>query len=194
MTSPDIKRGNLPQGQQEVALADVRDIYVELHIAPEWSRIDPVRQAIGLCITSVFGNNDLQDALGMVCAELLENAIKYGKPDPNGILLLLRDQVRNDQQEIILSIINAVEESSHHIQVLQQRIRWIQTFDSPADAYMAALTMVYERAESQSEGGLGLVRIAYEGGCQLECDSPSDGMMAVHARYRLPPLPNKGES
>lgn len=176
-------------------MTDVQDIYVELHIPPEWSRIDPVRQAVGLCVAAVFGSEDLRDALGMVCAELLENAIKYGKSDPGGVKLVLQNRLCQEHQEVVLSVINAVEGASHHIEVLQQRIQWIRSFDSPAEAYMAALTMVYERAETQGgEGGLGLVRIAYEGGCQLDCDSPSEGVMAVHARYLLPLPPSKAPS
>ena len=70
--------------------------------------------------------------------------------------------------------------------MLQQRIAWIHTFASPGEAYMAALTTVYERAEAQGgEGGLGLVRIAYEGGCELDCLSPAEGMLTVLARYIL---------
>ncbi len=166
---------------------DARDLYVELHIPPEWSRIDPVRQAVGLCVAAVLGSEDLRDALGMVCAELLENAIKYGRSDPRGVRLVLRQSAQDNQQVVTLSVINAVESASHHLAVLRQRIDWIRGYDSPAEAYMAALTTVYERAEAQGgEGGLGLVRIAYEGGCQLDCDSPAEGYMAVHARYIVP--------
>ncbi|MCS6899184.1 MAG: hypothetical protein RMJ98_06330 [Myxococcales bacterium] len=166
---------------------DARDLYVELHIPPEWSRIDPVRQAVGLCVAAVLGSEDLRDALGMVCAELLENAIKYGTSDPHGVRLVLQQSIQGNQKEVILSVINAVERTSHHLTALQQRIEWIRSYKTPAEAYMAALTMVYERAEDHGgEGGLGLVRIAYEGGCQLDCDSPAEGYMAVHARCLVP--------
>jgi hypothetical protein len=165
-------------------MTNVRNLHVELNVQPEWSRIDPVRQAIGLCVAAVFTSEDLRDALGMVCAELLENAIKYGKPSPSGVRVVLQEQEAGERTELTLSVINEVERSSHHLSVLQQRIAWIRKFESPAEAYMAALTTVYERAETQGgEGGLGLVRIAYEGNCQLDCDAPDDGFMAVHARY-----------
>jgi len=173
-------------------MTDAQDLYVELHIPPEWSRIDPVRQAVGLCVAAVLGSEDLRDALGMVCAELLENAIKYGKPDPHGVRLVLQNKVIGDHLEVTLSVSNAIERSSHHLEMLQQRIDWIRAFESPAEAYMAALTTVYERAETQGgEGGLGLVRIAYEGGCRLDCDAPAEGFMAVHARYTVPVPPGK---
>jgi len=174
-------------------MTDGHGLNVELCIPPEWSRIDPVRQAMGLCVAAVFGSDDLRDALGMVCAELMENAIKYGKPDPRGVSICLRERAAGGQRELTLSITNAVEQSSHHLEVLRQRISWIRGFASPAEAYMAALTTVYERAETQGgEGGLGLVRIAYEGGCQLDCESPSDGVLTVRARYLIDVKPAAG--
>jgi hypothetical protein len=155
---------------------------VELCIPPEWARIDPVRQAVGLCIAAVFANDDLKDALGMVCAELLENAIKYGKPDPRGVRIRLNEENRR----VCISVTNAVEEASHHLSVLQQRVAWISNFATPSEAYMAALAQVYERAEEEGgEGGLGLVRIAYEGGCRLDVSSPAEGMLMVRAQYAL---------
>lgn len=173
-------------------MTDGRGLNVELCIPPEWSRIDPVRQAVGLCVTAVFANSDLSDALGMVCAELLENAIKYGKPDPRGVRVRLQERLLGEQREVTLSVINAVEGATHHLAVLQQRLEWIREFESPAEAYMAALTTVYERPETQGgESGLGLVRIAYEGGCRLDCDSPSEGFLAVRARYFIEARPDE---
>ena len=167
-------------------MIDGHGLNVELTIPPEWSRIDPVRQAVGLCVAAVLANDDLRDALAMVCAELLENAIKYGKPDPRGVCVQLQQRPIGTQIEVTLSVTNAVEQASHHLAMLQQRIAWIRTFESPGEAYMAALTTVYERAEAQGgEGGLGLVRIAYEGGCLLDCTSPAEGVMTVLARYTI---------
>lgn len=154
---------------------------VEMTIPPEWGRIDFVRQAVGLCVAAVFANDDLRDALGMVCAELLENAIKYGKADHVGVRVTLLES----GQEVTLAVTNAVEETSHHLDMLRQRIAWIANFEDPSEAYMAALAQVYERAGEQIEGGLGLVRIAYEGGCRLDCESPRDGLLTVLARYRI---------
>jgi hypothetical protein len=159
---------------------------VELCIPPEWARIDPVRQAVGLCVVAVFANDDLRDALGMVCAELLENAIKYGKPDPKGVLVRLVERQLGDRREVVLSVTNAVEEASHHLSALRQRISWIKSFASASEAYMAALTQVYERSDAQGgESGLGLVRIAYEGNCSLDCEEPLEGFMSVRAQYVL---------
>jgi hypothetical protein len=137
-------------------------------------------------VVAVFANDDLRDALGMVCAELLENAIKYGKPDPRGVQVRLVERRLGDRREVVLSVTNAVEEASHHLNALRQRIAWIKSFASASEAYMAALTQVYERSDAQGgESGLGLVRIAYEGNCSLDCEEPAEGLMAVRAQYVL---------
>jgi hypothetical protein len=151
---------------------------LSLRIPPEWARIDPVRQAVGLCAEAAFASEDMRDALGMVCAELLENAIKYGKPDAGGI----RIHVTETADDVVVEVTNAVEDVSHHAAQLRERIAWITSFETPSEAYMAALSQVYERAEA-IEGGLGLVRIAYEGACQLACET-TDGLLTVRARYR----------
>ena len=54
-------------------------------------------------------------------------------------------------------------------------------FDTPADAYVAALQVVYERGSEGHESGLGLVRIAYEGGCRVTCRTDGDGRVTVRA-------------
>jgi signal transduction histidine kinase len=158
---------------------------VVLRIPPEWARIDPVRQAVGLCVVAVFASDDLKDALGMVCAELLENAIKYGKPDGRGVKIQLIERGDGPDKEVMLSVTNAIESTSHHIDSLRQRLAWIDAFSTASDAYMAALSQVYERADEGAESGLGLVRIAYEGGCKIDCESPGEGLMTVRAHYSL---------
>ena len=58
-----------------------RGLQLTLSIPPQWARIDRVRQAVGLCLAAVFSDTELEDALAMTCAELLENAIKYGQAE-----------------------------------------------------------------------------------------------------------------
>jgi hypothetical protein len=158
----------------------MQTIQLDVRIPTEWGRIEPAREAVGHLIEAVFTDHDLKDALSMVCAELLENAIKYGKPNSRGVRL----QLNEDPEGLIIAVTNAVEDGSHHMSVLREKIDWIRAFSDPTEAYMAALAQVYERPEEEQNGGLGLVRIAYEGGCSLDCSS--DGStLTVLARHRL---------
>ena len=156
---------------------------LDFRIPTEWARIDAAREAIGSCLYAVFADADLKDALSMVSAELLENAVKYGKPDPDGV----RIRLLYDGQEVCVEVTNLVEQTSHHTKVLQSKLDWIRAFHDPADAYTAALAQVYERTDEEAAigGGLGLVRIVYEGGCRLECCSTADSLSVI-ARYSRP--------
>ena len=61
------------------------DLFLELSIPPEWTRIDRVREAVASSLGAVFGSSGVDEALSMVSTELLENALKYGTPPHGGI-------------------------------------------------------------------------------------------------------------
>lgn len=152
-------------------------LQLELRIPPQWARIDRVRQAVSLCIAAVFADTDLEDALAMTSAELLENAMKYGKSDSDRVTLTVFDHA----DEVVVSVSNALG-GEGDAEALRRRIAWISGFESASDAYMAALAEVSERDGGQ--GGLGLVRIAYEGGCRLSCDGTGTEL-TVRAHHRF---------
>ena len=159
----------------------MQTIQLDFRIPTEWGRIEPAREAIGSFIVAVFADTDMKDALSMVCAELLENAIKYGTPDPDGVRLCFRTELG----ELVIAVTNRVENGSHHMAVLEEKLAWIRAFPDATAAYMAALSEVYERPEEEQNGGLGLVRIAYEGGCRIECSADAN-TLTVTARYLWP--------
>jgi hypothetical protein len=139
---------------------------LNLTIPPDWSRIDPTREAVGLLVLAIFGDDDLRDALAMVSEELLENAIKYSTPGSTVSI-----SIRHDGERVAVSVSNAVDESSAHAAALRERIDWLRRFPDAASAYRAAIGKVYETApRPDGEAGLGIVRIAYEGRCGVTCD------------------------
>ncbi|MFO0662265.1 MAG: DUF6272 family protein [Polyangiaceae bacterium] len=165
----------------------MQTIQLDVRIPTEWGRIEPAREAIGFLIAAVYADTDLKDALSMVCAELLENAIKYGKPNESGVRL----QLQEEPESVVISVSNSIENESHHTAALQEKLDWIRGFADATEAYMAALAQVYERPEEEQNGGLGLVRIAYEGGCTLDCSSDQN-TLTVHARHRRGPAAKEG--
>jgi hypothetical protein len=158
-------------------------IHLDLSIPPDWTRIELVRKAVGFCVWAVFGRGDLRDSLSMVSAELLENAVKYSAPDQQVHLAILEEP-----ETLIVAVTNTVDNAAPHLAALTQRLEWLRTFPSAADAYMAALSEVFDHkdAERAGEGGLGIVRIAYEGGCVLDCDTSIPGQVTVRASRTLP--------
>lgn len=157
-------------------------IRLDLSIPPDWTRIELVRKAVGFCVWAVFGRGDLRDSLSMVSAELLENAVKYSAPDRD-----VRLSITEEPDKLVVAVTNEVEGDAH-VTTLVQRLEWLKTFSSAADAYMAALSEVFDHKgeERAGEGGLGIVRIAYEGGCDLECDTSTPGQVTVRASRALP--------
>jgi hypothetical protein len=155
----------------------VLGLRLDLSIPPEWSRIDPTREAVGLLVLAMFGDDDLREALAMVSEELLENAIKYCRPETTVSIA-----IRHADDHVVIAVTNAVDGDTLHVGLLQQRIDWIRKFASPAEAYAAAIARVYEQGQrAAGEPGLGIVRIAYEGRCQLACDVSVPGEVTVKA-------------
>jgi hypothetical protein len=149
-------------------------IYLELCLPPSWDRIELVRQAVALSVDAVVGDADFKDAIAMVASELLENAVKYGKPG-----CPLRLVVEEHPEWVAVRVSNRVDPGSAHASVLADRIAWLKTFAHPRDAYTAALEQAFAEA---TDGGLGIVRIAYEGQCAVECDLSQHDEITVVAR------------
>lgn len=150
---------------------------LDLRIPPQWARIERVRVAVSTCVSAVFADTELEDALAMTCAELMENAIKYGHPSADQVQLTLFD--RADQ--VVVEVLN-LPASDASVDALKARIEWIDAFPSAQHAYLASLAAVSERPDADGGSGLGLVRIAYEGGCRLSCEM-RDAMLVTRANH-----------
>lgn len=179
------KNGSTPsaRGAAPVGPVMTTGLLLDLSIPADWTRIELVRKAVGFCVWAVFGRGDLRDSLSMVSAELLENAMKYSTPERE-----VRLAIAQDDGKLVVSVTNEVEATSRHLASLKERLAWIRGYASAADAYMAALAEVFDNKEGEptGEGGLGMVRIAYEGGCELSCDVSVPGKVTVRAARALP--------
>lgn len=130
-------------------------------------------------MAAVFDDRDLRDSLGMVCAELLENAFKYGSADQTSVRLSLRQ----DGDQVVIAVTNAVDAGTAHARQLAERVAWVNEFGDPQRAYEAALARAY--TDESDVSGLGLARILYEGGCALGCDLSAEGRVTVSAACSL---------
>jgi hypothetical protein len=129
-------------------------------------------------VEASYSEDGLQEALAMVSAELLENAVKYGRPDANGIQFSMKGGP--DQLEV--AVTNATSDDPRHIDALVGRVTWLGGFADPAQAYREALEEIYQRAvPANGAGGLGIVRIAHEGGCRVSVDTSRPGWITVRA-------------
>lgn len=108
----------------------------------------------------------------MVAAELLENAVKYGQPDPRGIELVVDGGGR------FIEVVSSVRDAD--LARIEERVKWLSEQGDPQQAWLRALSEVFQRGEF----GLGLARIASEGGCRISLRMVSQGRLAVRA-YRV---------
>jgi hypothetical protein len=162
---------------------DEGGLHLDLWIPGDWERINLIREAVARCVAAVFGDVELKEALAMVSAELLENAVKYGIPGTG-----VNVSVHEDGESLVVDVTNQVQDA-RHVDALRHRLDWLRGFADPSEAYMAAMADIYAHAEARpqgQEGGLGLVRVSYEGGCRVDCDTSETGKITVRARCARP--------
>jgi hypothetical protein len=154
-------------------------ILLHLSIDDDWDRVEPVREAVASCVRAAYGSEEMSDALSMVASELLENAVKYGRPGA-----LIRFDL-DEHEELTITVSNAVEEGSPHLGKLRERVDWVRSFADPAEAYLATMAEVYQTGNLKDGSScLGILRIAHEGQCAISLESPSPDTISVQARYR----------
>jgi hypothetical protein len=115
----------------------------------------------------------------MVSSELLENAIKYAHPQT-----LVKLEIRDGATDIVVEVTNAVVRVEE-VQRLAERLAWLRTHEDPAAAWAAALAQA--TSPRGDRGGLGLLRIAYEGGSHIDFDASTPGMLKVRASMSKAP-------
>ena len=139
---------------------------------------------------------DQEDTYGlsMAAQELLENAVKYGAFGPSDTITLNLDSVGDTAT---VEVVSRVKADSERFRKLDQTIQWIRGFQNPFEAWVERLKDVSSRPLVAGESGLGLTRIAYEGGCILDFYVSEDNLLAISAvlnrspRQRsLEPAPN----
>jgi anti-sigma regulatory factor (Ser/Thr protein kinase) len=155
---------------------------IELLLRREWEVIDVVRRSLGQLVGVALPGIEPSDSISTACAELLENAVKYGSGEEVQLSL------RADASAIHVRLVNALEPGSDHADVLRERMASLSTLADATVAYLPLLEQFYANPERAAEAsGLGLARVRHECGCELSCEI--DERVAVIARLPLDPVP-----
>ncbi len=138
-----------------------------LNKKPEWDNIEEVRNECDSFFRSHnFSQND-SHSLVMTISELMENSIKYG--DYSNPDAMVEISIQLLQSRIQIEVLNPVtEEDKGYLQKLDRTIQWIRGFQDPFEAFIEKLRLVSKKPLDDSESGLGLVRVAYEGKAVLD--------------------------
>jgi hypothetical protein len=154
-----------------------RRFHVELPLHPGWEAIEPLRASVLACARSVFPHPELAPAIAIVTAELLENAVKFGRWEGGAGLFALR--VDGDDSGVVIEVSSPTAAGDENLARLTEELARIAAAPSPEEAYAKKVRAV----ALGKAGGLGLARCAYEGGCDLSADVDGD-VLHVHAVTR----------
>ncbi|HSR96366.1 MAG TPA: hypothetical protein VLM79_04805 [Kofleriaceae bacterium] len=148
---------------------------IDFPVLGEWENVDQVRLSLQSCIATLFQNVDLRHTLAMVAGELLENAVKYAhRSDDNTMFRLKIWGALSDVA--FVQVANPVDDESAKFVI--DAIANIRDAPSIADSYFERMREIASRPSRMSR--LGLLRIAYEGGCELSAQH-DDGMLTITA-------------
>jgi hypothetical protein len=142
---------------------------IDFPVLGEWENVDQVRLSLQTCIASLFQNVDLRHTLAMVAGELLENAVKYAHRDDDHTMFRLKIWGAIGDVAFV-QVSNPVDDEGARI--VLGAIADIRATDSVADSYFQRMREIATRPSRISR--LGLLRIAYEGGCELSAELRGD--------------------
>jgi hypothetical protein len=157
---------------------------IELPIHPGWEAIEPLRASVLACMKVVFPHPALAASIALVTAELLENALKFGRwGEGGGETFALRVDGHDDRVEIQVS--SPVAPGDANLERLVAELDRIAAAPSPEQAYTKAVRAV----ALGKPAGLGLSRAAHEGGCDLSARVQGNVVHVRAVSRRLTPEP-----
>lgn len=122
----------------------------------------------------------LRSAATMAAGELVENAVKYGEPTPGHDEI--RFLMRMDPDLLTMEVSNGTRNAAG----VKELIAHVATIQSTSDREALYLDRLRYLLEHPKETGkLGIYRIAYEGGFDVDVEH-KDNVVVVRAKRRLP--------
>lgn len=134
---------------------------IDIPVVGEWDNVYATRLSLQTCVSTLFTSVDHRDVLAMVTGELLENAVKYARRGDSVTILRVRVWgTLGGEAHVWVS--NPADRDQ--ATVVEDTIARVQD-NSPAEVFRQRVLEI-----SRSPGRLsrlGLLRIAYEGGCRI---------------------------
>jgi hypothetical protein len=139
------------------------DARLDLSFQPMWPNVRKIRQQVGTALESC--SSGLRGAAVMTASELVENAIKYGENVPAAPAVTF--SLRVDGGQLRIRVING-STNAVGVAELARRVGELSHATDKKALYLARLEQLLARADES--GKLGVYRIGFEGGFDLECD------------------------
>jgi anti-sigma regulatory factor (Ser/Thr protein kinase) len=139
------------------------DAHLQLSFAPMWPNVREIRERVGSALEECPAQ--LRNAAIMTSSELVENAIKYGESVPAAETVTFVLEATPDR--LFIRVVNG---STNAIGVaeLQRRVQEVHGAGDKQALYFARLEELLANAEES--GRLGIYRVGFEGGFDLQLD------------------------
>ena len=140
-----------------------------LRMEPTWVVVDDIRQFVETFCANACPEAEREEQLALATHELIQNAIANAvTPD-----IELKLELDRATGRVSVSVSNHAR--ADQIEVLRSRLARNRSHASPLAGYVAAM-----REDPESRGGIGLARIRFEAGLELELEV-SGQKITVHA-------------
>ena len=151
---------------------------IEFAVNPDWDEVEKIRNESANFLQSHELTDDTIHSLSMVISELIENGIKYGNFQmiENKVFVA----INIERNTATIEVINPVgDDAMRHLMRLDKTIQWIRGYQDPFEAYIERIKEVSKKPLDDTESGIGLVRIAYEGKALLDFFVGENSMVNV---------------
>ena len=148
-------------------------------IEPVWGEIEKARIQISQFLNDQHLAEDFVHAATMVFSELIENSVKYGNYRTGD---RVETSIKINGHLITIEVIHPINPADlEHLRQLDEIIQWIRGYQDPFEAYIEKLKEIAKKPIADKDSGLGLVRMAYEGGAILDFFIDEDRKLNVSA-------------
>lgn len=133
-------------------------------VMPDWTEIDRINTRTREFLDNTPLTDSAVDTFTMVISELMENAIKYGRPGSqvDVSVLITHRQIR-------IRVDNEVQaEDIPNLKNLDHTLQWIRSVHDPYQAFLERIRALSREPMNEGKSCLGLVRIAYEGRADID--------------------------
>lgn len=152
--------------------------YLEMEFTPDWGFINDVRTFVETFCERAKLPPERASAVALCVHELLQNAVDYST-DGWARLRLELDRV---QRRVRLTV-----ESHGTPEKVEQLQKLVKRFDEEPDPLKLYLTLMRESAKRKGSSGLGLGRVRFEGGMQVEIDVGTEAVRVIATSPFDPP-------
>lgn len=153
---------------------------MKVTLSPNWDELESVREEAYGFLHDRDLDDDIVYSTVMVLSELLENSIKYGhfKDSDSKVQIALTI----DEPNIVVEVTNPVNEACYvDLEKLDRMIQWVRGYQDPFEAYVERMKEVSKKSLHDTESGLGIVRIAYEGNVTIDFFVNDEDLLTVSA-------------